>query len=113
MAPSSSKRTIRVRGITPETSISQLQAAIELAGSTASRRSRLNPFASSSAVTPDRPIYSLAQQNALMTSTISFASADDKTKAFKKLASDYVSWEIDDHFAGLTILCAPDNKDIE
>ena len=99
--------------MTRETSIDFLQAAIESAGSTVSRRSRLNPFASSSAPTPDRPIYSLAQQNTFMTSTVSFTSANKKAKAFKKLAGDHVSWEVDDHFAGLTVLCAPDIIDIE
>lgn len=113
MAPTTSNRTLRVRGIAREIPFDRLKATIDSAGSTASRRSRLSPFASSAASTPDRPTYSLAQQNTFMTSTVLFASADTKTKAINKLADDHASWEIDDQFAGLTILRAPDNIDIE
>ena len=113
MAPTASSRTLRIRGIARETPVDQLQAAIESAGSTAGRRSRLNPFASSAASTPNQPTLSLANQNTFMTSTVSFTTADAKTKAIKKLAEDHASWEVDDQFAGLTILRAPDDTRID
>ena len=48
-----------------------------------------------------------------MTSTVSYATADMKTKMVKQLADNHANWEIDDHFASLTILSAPENVDIE
>lgn len=113
MAPTTSIHTLRVRGLGRETSIDQLQAAMKPVGFTASRGSRLNPFTSSAASTPDPPTCSLAQQSTFMTSTVSFASAEVKTKAAKKLRVDHPSWEVDDQFAGLTILSAPDRIDME
>ena len=113
MAPTKSNRTLRVRGIAPETSLDQLQAAIESTGSTASRRSRLNPFSSSAASTPGPPVCSLASQNFFTTSTVTFTTADVKNIAIRKLAEDHASWEVDDHFDGLTVLHAPDSIDIE
>lgn len=113
MAPTASSRTLRIRGIARETRVDQLQAEIESAGSTAGRRSRLNPFTSSAASTPNQPTLSLANQNTFMTSTVSFPTAHAKTKAIKKLADDHASWEVDDQFAGLTILRAPENIRID
>ena len=48
-----------------------------------------------------------------MTSTVSFANADVKAKVIKQLADNHANWEIDDHFAGLTVLSAPENVDME
>lgn len=48
-----------------------------------------------------------------MTSTVSFATADIKVKMVKQLADKHPKWQIDDNFAGLTVLSAPDNADIE
>ena len=113
MAPTKSNRTLRIQGITPETSVEQLQAAIESIGNAASRRSHLKTSSSYNQSTLNRPTWSLARQNNYLTSTISFASADMKTKAIKKLADDHASWELDDQFASLTTLYAPENIDME
>ena len=48
-----------------------------------------------------------------MTSTVSFATADIKAKVIKQLADNHANWEIDDHFAGLTVISAPENVDTE
>ena len=48
-----------------------------------------------------------------MTCTVSFASPEIKVKTIKRLADDHADWEVDDHFAGITVLSAPKNIDIE
>lgn len=113
MAPKTSNRTLRVRGISCETSIDRLAALIEPARSAPSRHSYRNPFASSAASTPDQLTYSFVQQDTFMTSTVSFSTADIKVKMVRQLADKHADWEVDDHFAGLTVLSAPNNVDIE
>ena len=113
MAPKPSNRTLRVRGISCETPVDRLAALIDPAHSTPSHRSFRNLFTSSATSTPDQPTYSFAQQDAFMTSTVSFATADIKVKMVKQLADKHPKWQIDDNFAGLTVLSAPDNADIE
>ena len=112
MAPTSN-RTLRIRGIARETGIEGFEAAIERAHSAESRRSYLHPWGPSAASIPARPVYSFAEQNTFMMCTVSFASAEVKVKMIKRLADDHPDWEVDDHFAGLTVLSAPKNIDIE
>ena len=95
------------------TPIEGLEAAIEPAHSAKSRRSYLHRWRPSAKSTPARPVYSFAEQNTSMTCTVSFASAEVKVKMIKRLADDRADWEVDDHFAGLTVLSAPNNIDIE
>lgn len=113
MAPKTSNRTLRVQGISCETSVDTLAALIKPARSAPSRYSYRHPFASSAASTPDQLTYSFVQQDTFMTSTVSFATADIKVKMIEQLADNHADWEIDDHFAGLTVLSAPENVDIE
>ena len=112
MAPTSN-RTFRIRGIAQETPIEGLKAAIEPAHSAESRRSYRNPWGPSATSIPARPIYSFAEQNTFITCTVSLASAEVKFRTIKRLADDHADWEVDDHFAGLTVLSAPKDIDIE
>ena len=113
MAPKSSVRTLRIRGISCEISADELVALIEPVRSTESRHSYRTIFALSTASTIDQPSYSFAKQSGFITSTASVASADTKAKIIKRIANGHADWEVDDHFAGLTVLSAPDNVDLE
>ena len=112
MAPTSN-RTLRIRGIPQQTSIEGLETAIESVHSAESRRSYRHPWGSSATSIAARPIYSFAEQNTFMTCTVSFASPEIKVKTIKRLADDHADWEVDDHFAAITVLSAPKNIDIE
>ena len=112
MSPTASSRTLRFRGLKSNTCAAELLDIVQT--STDSKRRSLTyrllpPKEKSNA---ERPECFLAQQGDLSTGTITFGSADDKTKAAKRLLGAD-EWDCDDKFDGLTVLKAGENVNLE
>lgn len=109
MSPTTSTKTLRVRGLSPDMTLAQLQDKVKIPA-----KSKRRTLFSSSSVSEKQPTCILATQNNFATATISFASTKAKIEALKGLEHvDVEGWVSDDQSDGLTVLCSPEEIDME
>ena len=100
MSPTTSKRTIRIQGLLPGTTLDQLQDAMRF------------PTKSHDDTAVDETRCFLAEQNEFMISTVTFGSAKGKSKATERLKTA-TQLEIDSDFIGLTVLRSCEDINLE
>lgn len=112
MSPTTSCRSLRIRGLSLTTQLSEIHEA-GMKALTPRKRSLVARVAIYKAdTTPDTLICSLAAQNDDVTGIVTFPSPNAKEMAKKNLI-DEMGWTCDDHFDGMTVLQAPEAANLE
>ncbi|KAI4131528.1 MAG: hypothetical protein LQ338_001162 [Usnochroma carphineum] len=110
MSPTTSQRTIRVRRLVPGITVDQLQDAAKF--SAKPKRRSIFSSAKKNQSSADIPVCFLAEQNEHLVSTVTFGSAQEKSKATEHLEKTR-KWSIDSDFLGVTVLRCPEDVDLD
>jgi hypothetical protein len=106
--------TIRVSGISPPgvltTELLEAQCREHCAGASKPRRSFFRRVRHPNSL-PRPLLVSLARQGDSDTGTVTFPDEESKARAFKSLT--LAGWQVDDTFAGLTVLYSAPEPDLE
>jgi hypothetical protein len=109
--PRKSLKTVRVRGITKVTpAIDFLEFAKKLSVEEQKRAFFQRSAGTVQPGSPAEPLWSLAEQDGLLTGTVSFGSTRLKERALEAHGSQ---WGLDDEFDGLTVLHADEDAEVE